>query len=180
MLTSASLSKSALALILSCTLFLSACNQVLADIGVAIETANSIGAAVGAVSPADAAIIQGLSATALLGLNTIKTTYDAYKASGASTDLQKLQAAIAAVQANLPAELAASHITDPNAVRIVTAWVGLIVTTLNAILAALPQFALVSGPKVALLAPLPTPKSLKARWANEVCLNDAACTALVK
>jgi hypothetical protein len=174
-----------LAVLLACTMLLTACtfDQVISDIDVVIETANAIGSAVGAVSPVDAAVIQGLASTALLGMNTIKTVYDAYKASGAVTDEQKLMAAIQAVQTNLPAELAAAHIDSATAVRIVTAWVNLVVTALTAILNALPSLTsstVSTRKKVKLAKSLPTRSSIKAQWANDVCQNDAPCVALVK
>jgi hypothetical protein len=53
----------------------------------------------------------------------IQAAYNAYKASGAVTDLQKLQAALTEVRTNLPAELAVAHISDPEAVAVTTAWV---------------------------------------------------------
>lgn len=177
--------KTLLGIILAFTMLLTGCgfDQVIADIDVIIETANAIGAAVGAVSPADAALIQGLASTAHLGMNAIKAAYDTYKASGAVSDLQKLQAAIQSVQTNLPQELSAAHIVDPVAVKIVTAWVGLIVSTLNAILSALPQLTSASvstHKKMKLAATLPTKASIKARWSAEVCQHDAPCVALVK
>lgn len=173
-----------LALVLVFTMFTVACtaDQVIADIDTVIETASVIGAAVGAVAPADAVIIQGLASTALMGLNAVKTAYDTYKASGAVTDLQKLQAAIQSVQTNLPAELAAAHVVNVNAVRIVTAWVSLVVTALGSILNALPSLTSASvstRQKVRLAKTLPTKASLKAQWAGEVCQNAAPCVALV-
>jgi hypothetical protein len=177
--------KTLLTIVLVCSVFFTAwsCDQVISDLDVVIETANAIGAAVGVVSPSDAAIIQGLSSTALLGLNAVKTAYDTYKASGAVTDEQKLMAAIQAIQTNLPAELAAAHITSATATRIVTAWVNLVVTALTAILNALPQLTsstVSTRKKVKLAASLPTKSSIRAQWANDVCQNDAPCVALVK
>lgn len=174
-----------LAITLVLTMFLTACSvdQMLADISILIETASAIGTAVGAVSPADAAAIQVLSSTALLALNTIKTLYDTWRASGATTDLQKLQTALATLKTNLPQVLLAAHIVDPNAVAIVTKWVGLVISVVTSIIDALPQFvsgAVSTKKKMKLAASMPTAKSIKARWNAEVCLNDAPCSALVK
>lgn len=155
-------------------------DQVLADINVLIQIAASIGAAVGNVSPIDAAEIQKLSAIATAGISAIQTAYDTYKASGATTDLQKVQAAIAAVQTNLSQELAAAHITNPASQQKVTNWVNLIYSTLAAILAALPQFQAKRANGRAKIDIAVTPKTLKARWDKEVCEGATACSALVK
>jgi hypothetical protein len=179
--------KKILSSLLACVLCLSlvACSvdQVLTDVGVAIQIAASIGAAVGPISAVDAAEVAKLSAIATQGLNAVKAAYDAYKASGATTDLAKLQAAVDAVQANLPAELAAAHISDPNAMSKVTAWVGLVVTSVAAIAAAIPQLTspvVAASKKAKLMASLPSAKTLQARWASEVCKGDVKCSALVK
>jgi hypothetical protein len=181
--------KKALSAMLACVLCLSmvACtvDQVLTDINVLIQTAGSIGSAIGAVSPADAAIIAGLSALASKGLTAIQTAYDDYKKSGATTDLEKVQAAITAVQSNLPSELAAAHVYSPAAQAKCAAWVNLIVTSLNVVSAALPQLQSSSKSEkaaaVARLAgnPALTPEALHARWASEVCANDSKCSKLV-
>jgi hypothetical protein len=171
---------SLLVLILCFSLVACTVDQVLADINVLIQIAASIGAAVGNVSPADSIIIQKLSGIATAGIAAIQTAYDTYKNSGATTDLQKVQAAIAAVQTNLSQELAAAHITDPASQQKVTNWVNLIYSTLAAILAALPQLQTLQKngrPKITLAV---TPKTLKFRWDNEVCQNNSACSALVK
>src|SRR5579864_2991104 len=76
-------------------------DQVLADINVAVQIAGQIGQAVGAVSPADALLIAGIQGVASAGLNAIKNAYDTYHASGAVTDLQKLQAALDACKFTL-------------------------------------------------------------------------------
>jgi hypothetical protein len=160
-------------------------DQVLTDINVLIQTAGSIGSAIGAVSPADAAIVAGLAALASKGLTAIQDAYDTYKKSGATTDLAKVQAAIQAVQANLPAELAAAHVYSPAAQAKCAAWVNLTVTTLNVVAEALPQLQSSSKSEkataVAKLAgnPALTPEAIQARWASEVCANDSKCSKLV-
>jgi len=181
--------KKALTLLLACTLALAACtvDQVLSSINVLIQAAGSIGAAIGAVSPADAAIVSGLSALASKGLSIIQADYDAYKKSGATTDLQKLEAAITAVQTNLPAELAAAHVYSPAAQAKCTAWVNLTVTSLDIVAEALPQIesASTAGERQAAEEkvshnPALVPQALQARWAKEVCRGDARCSSLVK
>ena len=166
-----------LALVLVVTQVACTVDQVLSDINLLLQTAASIATAVGALSPADATAIQVVVNTATTGLNVIQKDYDAYKASGATTDLEKLQAAIAALKNNLPAELAAAHVTNPNAVAKATAWVNLVTSTLDTILAVLPKL---SANKNATFAELPTPSDLQKRWSTEVCGGDAKCSALVK
>ena len=154
-------------------------DQVLADIDLVIQMTASITTAVGAVSPADAAILNTVVTVATTGLAAVQAAYDTYKASGATTDLAKVQAAIAAVKTNLAQELVAMHITDPAATQKVTAWVNLVTVTLNAVLGLLPQLGVTAGTsqyKVEVISP----KALQARWVSEVCKGDAACGKLVK
>lgn len=162
---------------LCCSLVACTVNQVLADINVLIQIAASIGSAVGDVSSTDSAEIVKLSGIASAGMAAIQAAYTTYQKSGAITDLQKLQAAIAACQTNIQQELAAAHITDPASQQKVTNWVNLIYSTLAAIIAALPQLqATKTATKMSLSV---TPKTLKARWDSEVCSGDSACSALV-
>ena len=173
------------ALCLSLIVCMVACSvdQVLADIDVIVQIASQIGVAVGDISPADAAVIQTFSQIATAGIQAVQTTYDAYKASGAQSDLEKLQAAIAALKTNLQDDLQALRITDPTTVAKVTAWVNLITTSLDAVLAALPQGTpspTAAARTMAVGMVLPTAESLQARWQNEVCQGDAHCGGLVK
>jgi hypothetical protein len=182
----------ALTLCLSMTLMTTACNsdQVLADVDVVIQIASSIGEAVGNVSSADAAEIIKFSVIAQTGINAIQADYKTYEKSGASTDLQKLQAAIAAVQSNLTQELQAARISNPAVQDKVVGWVNLIQSSVAAIAAALPQFhstiygsvALVTvSQKTQVASPsLPTPEELQERWVKEVCKADAKCAKKVK
>lgn len=162
-----------LAVTMACTV-----DQVLADIDLVIQMTASITTAIGAVSPADAAAIEVAVNIASTGLAAVQTAYDTYKASGATTDLAKVQAAISAVKTNLAQELAALHITDPAATQKVTAWVNLVTVTLNAVLGLLPQLAGASASqyKVEVISP----KALQSRWVSEVCNGDVACGKLVR
>jgi hypothetical protein len=159
-------------------------DQALSDIDLVLQTSQVVCSAIGVVAPADSAACALISGVAISGLNIIKTDYDAWKASGATTDMQKLEAAITTLQANLPQELAAAHIVDPHAVSTVTAWVGLVTSSLNDVLSLLPQLNPTPPTPTtrakAVAAVMPTPESLAARWNNEVCKGDAACTKLVK
>lgn len=156
-------------------------DQVLADINVVIQIAAGIGSAVGQVSPADSAVVSKFSNIALTGISAVQTAYNTYKASGSSTDLAKVEAAISAVQVNLSQELAAAHITNPESVAKVAAWVNLINSSLAAVIAALPQLQHPTA-RIAkqAAANLPTPASLQSRWQKEVCQGDKACGSLVK
>lgn len=155
-------------------------DEVLSTIDVALQTAESLESVVGAVSPADAAALEALTGLATVGLNAIKKDYDTYEASKAQGDLEKLQAAIAALQSNLSLNLSAAHIVSPAAVQKTTAWVNLINSSLDAVVATLEATLHPSLLASRNLAQLPTPQSLQARWAREVCQNDSACVAKVK
>lgn len=174
-----------LALTISCLLFTVGCtvDQVLSDINLLLQTASNLATAVGAVSPADAAGIQIITGIASTGLTAIQQDYDTYRASGATSDLQKLKAAIFAVKVNLPQELAAAHVSNSGTTTKVTAWVNLVTTTLDGVLLMLPQLDSAGAPRAArvqIAVELPTADSLHARWQDEVCAGDAACGQLVK
>lgn len=161
-------------------------DQVLSDIETGLSIAGALAPAVGALSPADAGAVQLLSSLAVTGLQDIQKDYDAWKGSGSSSDLLKLQATANQVKASLPSQLASLRISDPNAVQKVTAWVNLITSSINAVVAAFPPVtanpaeirALVAGFGAAAVS-LPTPESLKARWASEVCQGNSKCAGLV-
>jgi hypothetical protein len=180
--------KAVLGLVLSICLVTVACtvDQVLTDINLLIQTAGSIETAIGAVAPADAAIVAGLTSIASKGLSAIQSAYDTYKQTQAQTDLEKLDAAIAAVKTNLPAELAAAHVYSPAAQAKCAAWVNLTVTTLDAVSELLPelQTAQTANAKAAVVQkaaakPNLAPQTIQARWSKEVCQGDAKCSKLV-
>ena len=159
-----------------------ATDQVLADLNVAIQIAGQIGQAVGAVSPADAMIIAGLSATASAGLTAIKDAYDLYEKSGAATDLQKLQAALDAAKATYGEALKAAHVSNIATVAKVQAWANLIYTSLDAVLAAIGGQATANVKAMGRrnITLTITPQALKARWDSEVCKGESGCSGLVK
>jgi hypothetical protein len=132
------------------------------------------------VSPSDAAIIADYSRIATAGITVIQTDYAAYKASGATTDLQKLQAAIAAVQTNLQTEFLAAKISDPGTQAKITAWVNLVSSSITAVVAALPQLEPSGIQAQTRVVTLVTPEYLQARWANEVCAGNKKCGKLVR
>lgn len=160
-------------------------DEVLSDINVMVQTANVICAAIGPVSPADSALCQTVAGVASTGLAVIQKDYQDWKSSGATTDLQKLEAAVKVLQQNLPQELAAAHISNAHAVQVATAWVGLITTTLTAVLNMLPglqgmSFRNAQARATMVGSSMPTPETLQNRWRQEVCNGDAACGKLVK
>jgi hypothetical protein len=158
-------------------------DQVLADINVILQMVNALAPAVALVSPPDAAAVGVLVSVGSEGINVIKADYDQWKASGATTDLQKLQAAIATFNSNLAAEMKAAHISSPAAVQTVTKWDAVLTSTTEAILALLPQVTSATDAKAAKLAAASpvalTPEGLQARWVAEVCQGDKKCSSLV-
>lgn len=153
-------------------------DQILADINLLIQIAAEIATAVGSVSPNDGAIINNLSSVASKGMSVVLAAYQEYKKSGATTDLDKVKAAIQSAKDQLAAALAAAHITNPAKVTQINNWANLIIGTLNVILAALPQFQ--ANRKLPKGVIVPTPASIKLQWRMSVCNNDPTCTALVK
>lgn len=163
-------------------------DQVLSDIETGLSIAGALVPAVGNVSAGDASVVQLISSLAVAGITDIKAAYDAWTKSGSASDLAKLQATAQEVQASLPSEMASLRITDPATQAKVAAWVNLISSSINSIVAAFPPAAAgsnpaamrarVSGFGTAAVA-LPTPESLKARWTAEVCQGNTKCAGLV-
>jgi hypothetical protein len=162
-------------------------DQILTDLDLVIQTASVICESIGAVSPADSMACAALAGVATTGVNLIKSDYDAWKKSGAQTDLQKLQAAMTTFQANLPQELAAAHIESPVAQQKVTAWANLVVTTVNAVASLLPQLQTGDSAKAqrtsmqarATASNLLLPETIRTRWVAEVCQGDQTCAKRV-
>lgn len=179
-----------LALVSSLCLCSTACtvDRVLDAINVAIQVAASIGSAAGNVSLSDEQTIQNLSTIATGGLNVVQQDYDAYEKSGATTDIQKIQAAVNAVKTNLSNAMAAFHVTDPETQQKVVNWCNLLTGSLSAILSALPAIqtsqlqmaALLQYAKLNSLTVSMSAKTIKSRWDKEVCQGDKSCTKLVR
>lgn len=175
------LGRAALALTLACTMILCACSvdQVLSDIDVALEVAQNLAPAVGAVSVADGLIVAGLSGMAIKGVTAIQKTYDDYEAGKPMTGslVANIQAAANALKDNLASDLSAAHVSDPALLTKINNWCNLLYSMLNALLARL------SGNVAAVFASsatIMTPETLQARWQTEVCGGDAKCGKLVK
>lgn len=183
------LGQSTLAIGLICVMlvFAPACNkvsadQVLTDIKLLSQTATVVCSTLGTVLPADAAVCSAIANMASKGIDVIRTDYDAWRASPTTTNLQKVQAGIAQLRANLPAELAAAHISNQQSVATITAWVNLITSTLDAVLGMLPQLQAKGGRRAsdkAVLKSLPTPQTIQQRWLTEVCKGDTVCGSKV-
>jgi hypothetical protein len=165
-----------------------AVDQILSDLEIATNAAGVIGAAVEIVAPGDGLLVQGLANTATAGLAAIKTAYDTYEASGAVGDRAKLIAAIQAVQTNLPAELAAAHITNPATVAVVTAWVNMTLRIVTSIMSAIGNVTATTsnaiiGKRLAVAinkGAIPSKSSLRYQWSHDVCGGNSSCSGLLK
>ncbi len=178
--------KKLLAVSLAAVMVLVACNvdQILRDIDFALNTASALAGAVGNVSPADAAEIQWIADIGRDGLNAVRAAYQTYKASGAQTDWQKVQAAADAIRANLAQELAAGRISNPKAVSTATRWVTFIVSAVDDIIGAITTTTTTTAGQVKanvkVSKKLPNKDDLKKRWDMGVCQGDTACMALAQ
>ncbi len=168
---------SVVALLCASMIVMTACtvDEVLSSIDTALQTASALSAAVGAVSPADAALLNLLTGVGVSGIQAIQTAYDNYEKNKTASKLQDVVVAAQAIQSNLPQELSALHISDPNAVAKATAWVNLMTDCAQAIVS---QVTAVSGKATATYAL--TPEYIQGRWQSQVCGGNSACGALVK
>jgi len=176
--------KGVLAMALAVSLAATGCSAqwisvALADLPVLVQMALNIAtfaeAAQGKViSAADEAAVQNISSEASKDLNLLQSLYNEYKASPSDAALQKINAAIAVIQQNLPALLQASHISDAALAAKVSAGVNLILTTVASFASLMPQ----SSQPVAsvnvheqLARPreVPTAAELKKTWNETVC-----------
>ena len=126
------------------------------------------------ISPADAAAIQNISTEASKDLNLLQSLYNQYKASPDAGTLQKIQSTMAEINQNLPALLAAVHISDPVEATRITAGVNLILTTVQSFAALMPATVRtarrVAGQKLV----IPNPGDLKKQWNQQVCAPTGA------
>jgi len=121
------------------------------------------------VSAADATAIQNISNEASKDLNLLQTLYNQYKASPDAETLQKIQSTMATINRNLPALLAAVHVSDPVEAARIAAGVNLILTTVESFAALMPATVrtsrTVAGQKLA----IPSAGDLKKQWNQQVC-----------
>jgi Tfp pilus assembly protein PilW len=157
-------------------------NVAIQDLPVLIQIATSIISLLPmGSSSADMAAVAKISTNAQNDLTLIQALTNDYKTTPSSSTLAKIEAAIADAQTNLPAELAALHISDTAKVMQITAAVNIVLTTITAIASLLPPSTGAATMKVsAAKVVVPNPKQLKLAWSQQVCSGDATCTALVK
>jgi hypothetical protein len=173
--------KVVLALVLSISLLATGCTAqwisvALADLPVLTQMALNIATLAVTLqsgkqlNPADAAAIQNISAEASKDLNLLQSLYNEYKANPNITTLQKINGVISMTSANLPALLAAAHISDPLLAARITAGVNLILATVQSFAALIPQTAPVTSQTIAGQSiAVPKAKELKKRWNQQVC-----------
>ena len=122
------------------------------------------------ISAGEAAAIQNISMQAGNDLNLLQALYNQYKAAPNGDTLQKIQNTIAEINLNLPALLAAAHITDPVLAARVTAAVNLVLTTVQSFAALIPATtAGTSRPVAAQKLAIPSAGDLKKQWNLQVC-----------
>ena len=121
------------------------------------------------ISAADAAVVQNISNEASKDLNLLQTLYNQYKASPDADTLQKIQGTIAAINQNLPALLAAVHVSDPVVAARITAGVNLILTTVESSAALMPAMVNSSRRVAEQKIVIPRASDLKRQWNQQVC-----------
>lgn len=168
---------SALALILAAVMACSGCwfkaqwiNTALQDLPVLIQMAESISSIVALTGQSQASsaqtinAIQNIGIVATDGLKAIQSLYNSYSSANATTTIQQIQAAGAALTSNLQQLLQAAQIKDPTLLARVTAAVNLIASTVNIFIGLIPTTK--SGAKVN--AVVPKPADLRQAWAATV------------
>jgi hypothetical protein len=173
--------KIVLAVLLSVALLATGCSAdwisvALEDLPVLTQMALNIGTLVTTLqsgqqlSSAEAAAIQNISAQASHDLNLLQSLYKEYKQTPSATTMQKIEAAIADINQNLPVLLQAAHISNPVLSARIAAAVNLILTTVNSFALLIPQSPTavavqVGGQKQA----LPHAADLKKQWNQHIC-----------
>ena len=174
-----------LALILVATMALTGCwfnpawiQDALNDLPVLIQMAEAILQIVSVTktgSPAsvgDIAAINQIGTVATQGLTAIQNLYKSYQSANSTTTIADIQAAGAALVANLQSLLQAAQIKDPVLLARVTSAVNLIVSTVNTIIGLLPASTSSADMKTAkqkaASAPIPKAADLRAAWLNQV------------
>lgn len=170
-----------LALVLSVALLATGCTAqwigvALADLPVLTQMALNIASLAVTlqsgqqVNPADSAAIQNISAEAGKDLNLLQSLYNEYQATPSITTLQKINGVLSTTTTNLPALLAAAHISDPVLAARITAAVNLILGTVQSFAALVPQTAAFTPKAVAAQTTVvPKATDLKKRWNEQVC-----------
>jgi hypothetical protein len=175
-------SKIVLALILCVSLIATGCNPqwlsvALADLPALTQMALNIATVVttlqsgSQISSSEAAAISNISTESSKDLNLLQALYKEYQANPSASTIQKIQDVIGEINRNLPAFLQAAHISDPVLSARINAGVTLILTTVSAFAALMPQPA---GPSTARRVAMqkvspPHVADLKKQWNQQVC-----------
>ena len=159
-------------------------DEVMSSIDAGLQVASGLSAAVGAVNPADGALLDGISAIAEKLMNVVQADYDTYEKNKTASNLQNVVVAAKDVQNALPQELAALHISDPNAVVKATNWVNLLVDCASSLITEITGVSALSaktatGHQPRAYGPL-TAENIKARWTTDVCKGEKACADHIK
>lgn len=121
------------------------------------------------ISASDAAAVQNISSEASKDLNLLQSLYNQYKASPDAGTLQKIQSTIADINQNLPALLAALHVSDATVQARVTAGVNLILATVQSFAALMPETVRTSRRVAGQKIVVPSAGELKKQWNAQVC-----------
>jgi hypothetical protein len=121
------------------------------------------------INAGDAAAIQDISTEASKDLNLLQTLYDQYKSNPGAGTLSTIESTIAEINQNLPALLAASHLSDAVLSARVTAGVNLILTTVQSFAALIPASGVSSRKVAAQKIAVPAASDLKKQWNQQVC-----------
>ena len=174
-----SIMKAVLAVVLCVSLAATGCTAqwisvALADLPVLTQMALNIAALVTTLqsgkqlSPGESAAVQKISEEAGKDLTLLQTLYNQYKSNPNAGTIRKIQGVIAEINQNLPALLAAAHISDATLATRIAAGVNLILTTVQSFAALLPAAATarkIPGRSVS----VPKAGDLKKQWNQQVC-----------
>jgi hypothetical protein len=175
-----SMSRIALAVVLSISLIATGCSAqwisvALADLPVLTQMALNIAALVATLqsgkqlTPAEALAIQNISAEASKDLTLLQALYNVYKANPSADALQKIEVIIQETNQELPALLQAAHISDPALSARITAAVNLILTSVSSFASLIPPTASTAPKTARKNTVIPQPKDLKRQWNQQVC-----------
>jgi hypothetical protein len=179
-----SIMKAVLAVVLCVSMAATGCTAqwisvALADLPVLTQMALNIATLVATLesgkqlSPAQSTAIQNISAEASKDLTLLQTLYNQYKSNPNAGTIQKIQGVIAQLNHNLPALLAAAHISDATLATRVTAGVNLILTTVRSFALLIPA-ASTSRRAAAQTVTVPKASDLKKQWNQQVCAPTGA------
>ena len=146
---------------------------VLNDLPTLLQIAESIiaivGAAQGSAEAGAIAVAQKFAADAQTAIQTVQTLVTAYQSSPTATGLQKIDAALLAVQNNFAGVMSALHISNPTLQATLAAAIGSAITITVAIQ------ALVPPPPAPAPTPAPTPVT-----ENRAALHNSSSQALTE